>query len=89
MRIEELAAKAWRPPGTLDAMHFSAKSIERWYYAARDAAQPIAVLERKVPRHAGTQPSVSEAVAAAARQLRVDHPVVSRPKSPFKYRGVS
>lgn len=73
-RIAELAANPWRHPGTLEVMHFSAKSIERWYYTAKGAEQPIAALERKVPKHAGTQPSVSEAVAAAARQLRVDHP---------------
>jgi transposase InsO family protein len=52
----------------------SHKTIERWYYAVRDAEQPIEVLARKVPRHAGTHPSVSEPLVGTLRQLRADHP---------------
>ncbi len=73
-RIADLAARAWRHPTTGDTVRFSAKTIERWYYVARDAQDPIAALERKVPSHAGTQPSVSEAVADAIRTLRKQHP---------------
>jgi len=73
-RIAELAARPWRHPTTDDTVRFSAKTIERWYYVARDAQDPIVALERKVPSHAGTFPSVSDAVAAELRQLRRDHP---------------
>lgn len=73
-RIAELAARPWRHPTTDDTVRFSTKTIERWYYAARDAQDPILALERKVPSHAGTFPSVSEAVGAELRQLRKDHP---------------
>ncbi len=76
-RIAELAAKPWRHPSTLEAMHFSAKSIERWYYTAKGTAQPIVALERKVPKHAGSQPSISAATAAAAQKLRLEHPTWS------------
>ena len=72
--IEELAAKTWRHPSTGEAVHFSAKSIERWYYAVKDEAEPIQALERKVPSHAGTHPSISEAVATAIHKLRQEHP---------------
>jgi putative transposase len=71
------ASPSWRlGPGATrrPVVRFSAKSIERWYYAARDDQDPIRALERKVPKHAGTHPSVSDAVAAEIRALRRDHP---------------
>jgi transposase InsO family protein len=73
-RIAELAARSWRHPSTGDALRFSAKSIERWYYAARNEPDPIRALERKVPKHAGTHPSITEGVAAEIRTLRKQHP---------------
>jgi len=73
-RIEDLAAKSWRHPSTLRAIRFSSKTVERWYYTAKDAQDPIKALERKVPKHAGTHPSISLVVAEAIRQLRKDHP---------------
>jgi len=72
--IARLAARAWRHPTTGGVFRVSAKSIERWYYAARDADDVIAVLERKVPKHAGTHPSISEKVADQIRVLRKEHP---------------
>ena len=70
-RIEVLAAKAWRHPTTFDVIRFSFKTIERWFYAARAETDPIATLARKVPKHAGTHPSVSSALAEAiVRQYR-------------------
>lgn len=73
-RIAELAARPWRHPTTGDSIRFSAKTIERWYYTARDQQDPILVLERKVPKHAGTHPSVTAEVAEVIRTLRKQHP---------------
>jgi transposase InsO family protein len=73
-RIAELAAKSWRHPSTGEVLRFSAKAIERWFYIARNAQDPIRALERKVPKHAGMHPSVPEAVAEEIRRLRRDHP---------------
>jgi putative transposase len=73
-RIAELAARSWRHPSTGEAMRFSAKSIERWFYMVRSVDEPIVALERKVPRHAGTHPSISDAVAEVVRTLRKQHP---------------
>lgn len=73
-RIAELSARAWRHPTTGESVRFSAKSIERWYYAARGEADPIQALERKVPSHAGTHPSITDAVAEVIRNLRREHP---------------
>ncbi|HTZ86061.1 MAG TPA: DDE-type integrase/transposase/recombinase [Solirubrobacteraceae bacterium] len=74
LRLEELAARVWKHPSTGEVVRFSVKTIERWYYAARGATDPMAVLARKVPSHAGTHPSISLALAeAVVRQYR-EHP---------------
>ena len=65
--IAALAARMWRHPTTGEAQHFSAKTIERWFYAAKGEQEPIVALERKVPSHAGTHPSVTPAVAEVIR----------------------
>ncbi len=71
--INALAARPWRHPSTGETIRWSAKTIERWYYAARVQQDPIRALERKVPKHAGTHPSVTEDVAEAIRMLRRQH----------------
>lgn len=73
-RIEELAARTYRSPTHGQTMRFSFKTIERWFYAARGEGDPIAVLARKVPIHAGTHPSVSPALADAIRRQHAEHP---------------
>ena len=73
-QIAELAKKQWRHPTTDEAIRFSEKSIERWFYAARKKQDPIRALERKVHKHAGSHPAISEAVAKELRELRRDHP---------------
>jgi putative transposase len=73
-KLAALASCTWRHPTRGEAVRFSAKSIERWYYCARDKLDPIGALARKVPRHAGTHPSVTAAVADALRTLRQQHP---------------
>ena len=74
VRIDELASKSWTHPTTGEAIRFSAKTIERMYYVARGEADPLRALERKVPKHAGTHPSVSPALAAALERQYRDHP---------------
>ena len=72
--IAALAARAWPHPTTGEAVRFSAKTIERWFYIARDDEKPIEALARKVPSHAGTHPSISRAVEEEIRTLRRQHP---------------
>ena len=64
-RIAELAAKSWRHPTKGQMIRLSPKTIERMYYAARGADDPLGALARKIPKHAGTHPSITSAVAAA------------------------
>jgi transposase InsO family protein len=74
VRLTELAAKVWVHPSTGLTVRFSFKTIERWFYAARGAPDPIAVLARKVPSHAGTHPRISPAVAEALALQHGQHP---------------
>lgn len=73
-RIAELSARVWRHPTTGEGIRFSEKTIERWFYVARNDNSPVDALARKVPKHAGTRPSVSAAVAFELEQLRRAHP---------------
>lgn len=73
-RIEELAARMWRHPTTEDSIRFSFKTIERWYYATRGEVDPLRALERKIPKHAGTHPSVSVELAEAITRQYREHP---------------
>jgi transposase InsO family protein len=74
MRLTELAARAWAHPTTGEVVRFSFKTIERWFYAARGATDPMAVLARKVPKHAGTHPRVSDLLGEAIARLHREHP---------------
>ena len=73
-RIAELCARRWKHPTTGDLERFGFKTIERWYYLARDAKDPVLALARKVPRHAGTHPAISPPLALAIRTQHAAHP---------------
>jgi hypothetical protein len=73
-RIAELAAKSWRHPTKGSLIRLSPKTIERMYYAARAADDPVGALARKIPKHAGTHPSITPAVAEAIEKQYHDHP---------------
>src|SRR5262249_53080068 len=72
-RIDELAAMPWQHPTTGEVMHYEAKTIEKMYYAVRHEADPFVALQRKVPKHAGTHPSVSEELAKAIAKQYDEH----------------
>jgi putative transposase len=73
-RIDALAARAWRHPTTGESVRFSFKTIERWWYTARGADDPLAALARKVPSHAGTHPSLGPLLIEAIVKQHRDHP---------------
>jgi transposase InsO family protein len=72
--IAELAARSWCHPSTGQAVRFSAKTIERWFYKARRESDPFAALARKVPGHSGTHRSLTVSAAEKIRMLRREHP---------------
>lgn len=73
-RLRELSQKSYQHPTTKLTIRFGASTIERWYYDAKDEADPVRALERKVPAHAGTHPGVSAALALAIHTLYRQHP---------------
>ncbi len=73
-RLRELAQRSYQHPSTKMTIRFGASTIERWYYDAKDEADPVSALVRKVPKHAGTHPGVSAAMALAIHTLYRQHP---------------
>ncbi len=72
--LKALAAKPWRHPFTGLEMRFAASTLERWFYAARNAADPVQALRNQVRRDIGRFPSLSaEAVQALTAQYH-EHP---------------
>jgi len=67
--LEALAANTWRHPFTGLPIRFGTSTIQRWYYAARRASDPVAVLRNQVRQDIGRFPSFSpEAVQALCAQ---------------------
>ena len=53
-----LAAKTWRHPVSGLDVRFGVSTLERWYYAARGAADPVAALQdRAARRRSGASPA--------------------------------
>ena len=72
--LNALAAKAWRHPFTGLEIRFGCSTLERWYYAAKRAADPVQALRNQVRGDIGRFPSLSaEAVQALTTQYR-EHP---------------
>ncbi|MDI7268056.1 MAG: DDE-type integrase/transposase/recombinase [Myxococcota bacterium] len=73
-RIEELAAKEWAHPIDGRPHRVGASTIERWYYAARSDADPVARLRRKVRSDAGRRRAISQPLLAALRDQYREYP---------------
>jgi hypothetical protein len=73
-KLAELAEKAYRHPSNGEPVRYSVKTLERWYYAAKTAADPVAALARKVPSHAGSFPAMPARLAAALEIQWREHP---------------
>ena len=59
--IRQLAGCEWRHPVTGRPVRFGASTIERWYYAARaERIDPVRVLQRRVRKDSGLQPSITD-----------------------------
>lgn len=69
-QLERLAERQWQHPGTGEPVRFAASTIQRWYYAARNGADPVGALRRKVRSDRGSQQSVS---ARLGEQIRIQH----------------
>lgn len=75
--LVRLAKIAWRHPTTGEMVHFSVSTIERWYYAARSANNPVTVLERKLREDSGQFLAITDKLAQAVRRQYQQHPTWS------------
>lgn len=72
--LATLAAKTWRHPFTGLEIRFGVSTLERWFYVAKNATDPVQALRNQVRRDIGRFPSLAaEAVLALTTQYR-EHP---------------
>lgn len=72
--LRVLAARRWRDPATGLDVIFGVSTLERWYYNARRAQDPVGALTDRLRGHAGCFPSLSaQAQAVLLTQYR-QHP---------------
>lgn len=69
-----LAAKTWRHPTTGLGAIFSASTLERWYYAARRATDPVAALKNRLRGDIARFPSLSQTLKDTLAQQYREHP---------------
>jgi putative transposase len=73
--LARLAAHPWRHPTTGEPLRFARSTLERWYYAARNAGpDPVEALRRRVRKDAGSQPSLPLALRETIRAQWQAHP---------------
>jgi len=73
--LQRLAAQRWRHPVSGEAVQFGASTIERWYYAAKNArSDPVAALRRSVRRDAGEQRSLAPPLRVQLHAQYQAHP---------------
>ena len=72
--LQSLASKTWRHPDSGLDLRFAVSTLERWYYAARRASDPVGALRNRLRANEGRFPSLSPvAVAVLTSQYR-EHP---------------
>ena len=69
-----LAAQRWRHPISGLEVRFGVSTLERWYYAARAAADPVAALRNRRRGNIGCFPSLPPAAIAVLSAQYREHP---------------
>ncbi len=69
-----LSTKSWRHPVSGREVRFGASTIERWYYAARAAADPVAVLRNRRRDNLGRFKSLTPAAIQILTAQYHEHP---------------
>ena len=72
--LVRLAATVWPHPTTGEPSRFAVSTIERWYYAARSAGDPIEALACKPRRDRGRFVAISARLAQAIHAQYREHP---------------
>jgi putative transposase len=73
-QLGQLAAKTYRHPISGAGICFGLSTLERWYYAARDAADPLGALRDQPRKDAGEHPSVPMRLRQLIRAQYREHP---------------
>jgi putative transposase len=72
--LERLAAKQWRHPVTNEPTQFGLKTIQHWYYQAKNApVDPVGQLRRKPRKDQGRQTALSDALKQAIHAQYAAH----------------
>lgn len=69
-----LAAKSWRHPLSGHDVRFGLSTLERWFYSARSASDPVAALRNRLRGDIGRFPSVSPRVVEVLTAQYREHP---------------
>ena len=72
--LAALAAKSWRHPVSGLGVCFSVSTLERRYYVARTAADPVAALRNRLRGNIGRFPSLTSAAIDCLRTQYREHP---------------
>lgn len=73
-QLRRLAAQSWRHPVTGQPVNFGLSTLERWYYAARAARDPVQALARRPRSDQGTHPAISAPAAEWLTTQYREHP---------------
>lgn len=72
--LQVLAARSWRHPVSGLEICFSVSTLERWYYAARRAVDPVTALRDRPRSNAGCFPSLAPQVIDTLTTQYREHP---------------
>lgn len=72
--LSALAAKAWRHPLSGLDVRFGVSTLERWYYTARAAKDPVAALKNRLRADIGRFPSLTPAAVGCLTTQYREHP---------------
>jgi putative transposase len=72
--LRGLAGKTWRHPTSGMDVQFSVSTLERWYYAARRASDPVAALKDRIRGDVGKFPSVTSLIIDTLAAQYREHP---------------
>jgi len=73
-RLQKLAGSRWKHPVNATMIRFSYATLERWYYLARDAQDPVVALRRRRRNDAGRARRLSAPLIEALSVLYRQHP---------------
>ena len=72
--LTALAARSWRHPDTGRDVCFGVSTLERWYYTARAASDPVAALRNRLRSDIGRFPSLSPRTIEVLTRQYHEHP---------------